>query len=57
MSVGNPKKFDKFSKVVLDVGKKPKETGDDVTKVYKDPKHKLKKALKFKTDDDKPKLA
>jgi len=57
MSIGNPKRFDKLSKVVLDVEDKDRETGNDVTKVYKDPKHEMKKALKFKTDNDKSKLA
>ncbi|MEM7484250.1 MAG: hypothetical protein AAF348_03490 [Bacteroidota bacterium] len=52
MSAGNPKKLknlEKFKSVL-------KEEKEEVTKVYKDKNHEVKKALSFKTDKDKPKL-
>ena len=49
MSVGNPKKFDKLSKLKETIVAGKSETGDGVTKVYKDQNHKVKKALRFKT--------
>ncbi len=52
MSTGNPKRLknlEKFKSVL-------KEEKKEVTKVYKDKNHEVKKALSFKTDKDKPKL-
>ena len=51
MSVGNPKKFEKLSKLKETIVPSTSETGDTVTKLYKDPNHKVKKALSFKTDE------
>ncbi|MDT0605892.1 hypothetical protein [Croceitalea rosinachiae] len=57
MGIGNPKRFEKRSRLknILPQGKS--ETGEGVTKVYKDKNHEVKKALKFKTTTDKAKLA
>ncbi len=53
MSTGNPKKFKKLEKFkeVLKGEKK-----EEISRVYKDKNHEVKKALAFKTDKDKPKL-
>ena len=56
MSIGNPKKFEDFSKLKQTLKQGESETGNDVTKVYKDKNYEVKKALKFKTDKDKSKL-
>ena len=57
MSIGNPKKFEDLSKLKQTLKQGESETGNDVTKVYKDKNYEVKKALKFKTDNDKSKLA
>lgn len=57
MSIGNPKRFEKLSKLKDTLKQGKSETGDDVAKVYKDQNYEVKKALKFKTDKDKSKLA
>jgi hypothetical protein len=57
MSVGNPKRFEKFSKIKKQVKVESNETGDDVAKVYKDQNYEAKKALKFKTDANRSKLS
>ncbi|MFI8603490.1 hypothetical protein ACIGCP_03470 [Cellulophaga baltica] len=49
-----------FKKMTLDTSnaQKPEETAkEEVTRVYKDQNYETKKALAFKTDADKPKLA
>ncbi|WP_190810720.1 hypothetical protein [Flagellimonas sp. S3867] len=53
MSTGNPQKFkklEKFKKVLKE------EKKEELSKVYKDKNHEVKKALGFKTDKDKSKL-
>lgn len=57
MSIGNQKKFEKLSKLKGTTVPGKSETGDNVAKVYKDPKHLVKEALRFKTKNDKTKLA
>ena len=57
MSIGNPKKFEKLSKFKNAKKLRDGETENDVTKVYMDKHHEMKKALKFKTEKDKSKLA
>ncbi len=57
MSIGNPKKYGKLLKLKNIVKTGESETGDDVTKLYKDPNYQIKKELKFKTDKDKTKSA
>ncbi|WP_420321240.1 hypothetical protein [Flagellimonas sp.] len=54
MSAGNPKKFKKLEKFKAVLQEDQKE---ELSKVYKDKNHEVKKALGFKTDKDKPKLA
>ena len=56
MSIGNLKKFEDLSKLKQTLKQGESETGNDVTKVYKDKNYEVKKALKFKTDKDKSKL-
>ncbi|WP_350284500.1 hypothetical protein [uncultured Croceitalea sp.] len=56
MSVKNPKKFEKLSELKNVILAKKSETGDTITKVYKDKNHEVKKALRFKTDADRTKL-
>ena len=56
MSVGNPKKYDKLLKLKQDIAPNSSGTEDDVTQVYKDPNHRVKKALKFKSGKDRSKL-
>jgi len=56
MSVGNPKKYDKLLKLKEGLAPNSSETEDDVTQVYKDPNHRVKKALQFKSGKDKSKL-
>ncbi|UII81218.1 hypothetical protein [Flagellimonas sp. CMM7] len=53
MSTGNPKKFKNLEKFK---GVLKEEKKEEVTRVYKDKNHEVKKALAFKTDKDKPKL-
>ncbi len=58
MSVGNPKKLDLAKKLTAVASKNensqvPKE---DVTRVYKDKNHRIKRELSFRTKKDKPKL-
>ena len=53
MSTGNPQKFknlEKYKKILKE------EEKEELSKVYKDKNHEVKKALGFKTDKDKPKL-
>lgn len=57
MSLGNPKKFEKLSKLKNTIKLGESETGDDVAKVYKDKNHETKKALKFKTNKNSSRLA
>lgn len=57
MSIGNPKKFEKLSKLKNTMKLGESETGNDVAKVYKDQNYEVKKALKFKTDKGQSKLA
>lgn len=57
MSVGNPKKFEKLSKLKETIVTGKSETGDTVTKVCKDQNHEVKKALQFKTKKNDSKLA
>ena len=57
MSVGNPKKFKALSKFEELVKQPTDETQGDVTKVYKDKNYEVKKALRFKTDNNRSKLA
>lgn len=57
MSIRNPNRFEKLSKLKDTMKQGKSETGDDVAKVYKDQDYEVKKALKFKTDRDKSKLA
>ena len=56
ISVGNPKKFEKLTKLQDIVVPGKSETGDNVTKVYKDPNHLVKEALEFRTKEEKSKL-
>lgn len=53
MSTGKPMKFKNLEKLHKTVTATEKP---EVTKVYKDKNHKVKKALAFKTDKDKPRL-
>ncbi|SNY95359.1 hypothetical protein [Flagellimonas pacifica] len=53
MSVGNPKKFKKLEKFKEVLKEEQKE---ELSRVYKDKNHEVKKALGFKTDKDKSKL-
>lgn len=53
MSTGNPKKFENLEKL-KEVLKE--EENEELSKVYKDKNHEVKKALGFKTDRDKSKL-
>lgn len=56
MSVGNPKKFEKLSKIKNVVKQVDGDTKGEVTKVYKDKNYEAKRALRFKTDNNKSKL-
>lgn len=53
MSVGNPKKFDKLKAMAKAVEESAEES---TARVYKRKNQNVKKALGFKTDEDKPQL-
>ncbi|WP_298792161.1 hypothetical protein [uncultured Allomuricauda sp.] len=53
MSTGNPKKFENLEKLKKVL---KEEENEELSKVYKDKNHEVKKALRFKTDRDKSKL-
>jgi hypothetical protein len=46
-----------LKKVTLDLSKTDQETKEEIVRIYKDKNYETKKALGFKTDADKPKLA
>jgi len=58
MSTGNPKKFELSEQLSAAEGtKKEVQTPtDEVTRVYKDKNHNIKKELAFQTKANKPKL-
>lgn len=53
MSTGNPKKFENLEKLKKVL---KEEENEELSKVYKDKNHEVKKALRFKTDRGKSKL-
>ncbi len=57
MSVGNPKKFEDLSKLKKALDQTEEIPRGGVSKVYMDKNYKVKKALRFKTDNNRSKLA
>ncbi|ADV49170.1 hypothetical protein I2486_09380 [Cellulophaga sp. E16_2] len=55
--MSNQKPLKKMTLDTSNVEKPKATTTDEVTRVYKDQNYETKKALAFKTDADKPKLA
>jgi len=56
MSIGNPNKFETLSKLKQALKQGKSETGDTVTKLYMNKRYETRKALKFKTCENKSKL-
>ncbi len=57
MSVGNPKKFKDLSKLDTVIKQGNSEAKGEVAKIYKDKNYEAKKALNFKSGNNKSKLA